>query len=125
MGLAAHDAGGPIGQYSVGVDGKDPLMAQIGALLAAAEGRDDPAQLERTLTDGYARALALEAERRRLAQRIGKLTAAVVRGEVASRRELAAAVRLLKRREGDIGALRLKLGYLQRRHSSAVRARPY
>ena len=32
-------------------------------------GEDDPAQLERTLTDGYARALALEAERWRLQQR--------------------------------------------------------
>ena len=30
------------------------------------EGGDDPVRLERTLTDGYARALSLEAERRRL-----------------------------------------------------------
>jgi hypothetical protein len=101
---------------------KDPLLAQISALLAKAEGPDDPAQLERTLTDGYARALALEAERWRLQQRIGKITAALARGDLASRRELAAAVRLLKRQEGDIGVLRTDLSHLQRRHSSAVRA---
>jgi hypothetical protein len=101
---------------------KDPLLAQIAALLDKAEGGDDPAQLERTLTDGYAKALSLEAERWRLRQRIVKLTAGAARGEVASRRELAAAVRLVKRREGDIDALRAELGRLQQRHSSVVRA---
>jgi hypothetical protein len=97
-------------------------MAQIAALLAEADGRDDPAQLERTLTDGYARALALEAEHRRLEQRIGKMTAAVAGAETASRRELAAAVRLRERQRGEIGTLRLELGRLQRRHSFAVRS---
>ena len=97
-------------------------MTQIAALLAKAEGPDDPALLERTLTDGYARALSLEAERWRLQQRIGKMTAAVAQGEVASRREFAAAMRLLKRQEGDIGALRMELSRLQQRHSSAVRS---
>jgi len=102
---------------------KDPLLAQIAALLAEAEGRDDPVQLERTLTDGYAHALALEAERWRLQQRIGKLTAAAVAGgEPASRRELGAVVRLLERQEEEIGALRLELARLQQRHSSAVRS---
>jgi hypothetical protein len=101
---------------------KDPLLAQIAALLAEAEGRDDPSQLERTLTDGYARALALEAERWRLQQQIAKMTAAVARGERASRRELAVAVRLLKRQEGEIGSLRMELTRLQQRHSSAVRS---
>src|SRR6476661_6851822 len=91
---------------------KDPLMAQIAALLAEADGQDDPAQIERTLTDGYARALALEAEHRRLAQRIRKMTAAD---------ELAAAVRQLERQEDEIGELRQELGRLRHRHSSAVR----
>ena len=76
-------------------------------------GEDDPAQIERTLTDGYARALALEAEHRRLAQRIRTMTVAD---------ELAAAVRLLERQEAEIGALRQELGRLQHRHSSAVRS---
>jgi hypothetical protein len=99
------------------------LMAQIAALLAEVGGRDDPAQLERTLTDGYAQALALEAERWRLQQRIAKMTAALARGETtASRSELAAAVGLLESQEGEIGALRQELGRLQQRHSFAVRA---
>jgi uncharacterized sporulation protein YeaH/YhbH (DUF444 family) len=92
---------------------KDPLLSQIAALLAEADGHDDPAQIERTLTDGYARALALEAEHRRLSQRIRKMTVAA---------ELAAAVQLLERQEDEIGALRRELGRLQHRHSSAVRA---
>ena len=101
---------------------KDPLMAQIAALLTDAEGHDDPAQLERTLTDGYARALALEADRRRLQQRLGELTVAAAGGETASRLELAAAVRRLKRQDDEIGALRRELGRLRQRHSLAVRS---
>src|SRR4029077_7504687 len=101
---------------------KDSLMAQIAALLPEAEGSDDPTQLERTLTDGYARALALEAERWRLQQRLGEMTAAAARGETASRLELAATVRRLKHQEDEIGALRQKLGRLQQRHSLAVRS---
>lgn len=97
-------------------------MAQIAALLAEVDGRDDPGQLERTLTDGYAQALALEAERWRLQQRIAKMTAALARGETASRSELAAVVGLLESQEGEIGALRQELGRLQQRHSFAVRA---
>jgi len=100
----------------------DPLMAEIAALLTETEARDDPAQLERTLTDGYARALALEAEQWRLQQRIAKITAAAARGETESRDELAAAVRLLEEQEVEIGALRQDLARLQHRHSSAVRA---
>jgi hypothetical protein len=92
---------------------KDPLMAQIAALLAETGGQDDPARIERTLTDGYARALALEAEHRRLSQRIQKMTVAD---------GLAAAVQELERQEDEIGALRQEIGRLQRRHSSAVRA---
>jgi hypothetical protein len=100
----------------------DPLMEEISSLLAKSEGGDDPDHLERTLTDGYARALSLEAERWRLQQRIGKLTAIVARGDAASQSELATAMRLLKRSEGDIGELRSRLGVLRERHSTAVRA---
>src|SRR5207247_2033695 len=67
---AEDGAGGPYrrpdsGKYWAAMPKKDPLLEEISALLAA-EGADDPARLERTLTDGYARALSLEAERRRL-----------------------------------------------------------
>ena len=100
---------------------KDPLLEEISALLAA-EGVDDPVRLERTLTDGYARALSLEAERRRLQKQIGTLTVTLGSGDAAARRELAALLRQVKRQEGDLGVLRDQLGRLRRRHSSAVRA---
>lgn len=81
---------------------KDPLMREIAALLADSAASDDPGRLERTLTDGYARALSLEAEHRRL-ERQGELAAARRAGE-------------------ELGLLRAELVLLRRRHSSAVRA---
>ena len=101
---------------------KDPLLEEISALLDAGEAIEDTALLERMLTDGYARALTLEAERRRLEKQIGILTVAVGTGDDAARRELAGLVRRVKRQELDLGALRAQLGRLRRRHSSAVRA---
>ena len=98
---------------------KDPLLAEIAALLAVSDGSDDPARLERTLTDGYARALSLEGEHRRLERRIGSMAAD--RGGPEARRELASLMRLVKRRQGDLRALRDQLVELRRRHSSAVR----
>ena len=101
---------------------RDPLLGEIAALLAGAEAADDPARIERTLTDGYARALALEAERRRLEQRVRALSLAVGRGDAVQRRELAQLVRDMERHEGELDELRGDLGRLRRRHSSAVRA---
>jgi hypothetical protein len=109
------------GKYWAAMPKRDALLDEISALLAA-EGTDDPAHLERTLTDGYARALLLEAERRRLQKQIGLLTATLDSGDAAARRELASLVRRDKRQEGYLGALRDQLGRLRRRHSSAVRA---
>jgi hypothetical protein len=100
----------------------DPLLDEIDSLLAA-EGGGDMDRLERTLTDGYARALALEAERKRLQKQIGTLAVSVEEGDAASRRELAALVRRVRRQEGDLGTLRAQLGRLRRRHSSLLRGR--
>ena len=96
------------------------LLEQIDELLTASPSAEPAtlARLERTLTDGYARALALEAEHWRLQQQIRRMTAA----ETASPVELAAAVRQLNQQEDEIGTLRQELGRLQLRHSSAVRA---
>ena len=100
---------------------QDQLLAEISTLLSSSEAGDDPARLERMLTDGYARALTLEAEHRRLERRIGTLAAA---GD-AERGELATLVQLARRQEGDLDELREQLGRLRRRHSSAARrARP-
>ena len=101
----------------------DPLLEEISTLLAGEEGGEDLDRLERTLTDGYARALSLEAERRRLQKRIGSLTDAASREDAASQRELASLLRRMKRQEGDLGALRDQLGRLRRRHSLAARSR--
>jgi ABC-type phosphate transport system auxiliary subunit len=52
------------------------LFEQIDELLAAPAQADEPATLallERTLTDGYAHALSLEAERLRLERRMSEL----------------------------------------------------
>src|SRR5262249_45275480 len=110
-------------EYWAAMAKRDPLLEEISALLSVGEAEHDLVRLERTLTDGYARALALEAERRRLQKQIGALTATVSDGDAASRRRLAALVRQVKRQEGDLGALRAQLGRLRRQHSSAVRAR--
>ena len=85
---------------------QDPLLEEITALLAEAEDGDDPARLERTLTDGYARALTLEVERSRIQKEIGKLTDTVDEGDAAARRRLASLIRQVKRQEGDLGTLR-------------------
>jgi hypothetical protein len=100
----------------------DPLLEEITALLAGAEDGDDPARLERTLTDGYARAFTLEAERSRLQKEIGRLTATVGDDDAADRRRLASLIRQVKRREGDLGTLRAQLRRLRSRYSTAVRA---
>jgi hypothetical protein len=63
-----------------------PLQEEIAELLTAPEdGADAPtlATLERRLTDGYAEALALEAERLRIERRLGE-----VDGELARLRPL-------------------------------------
>ena len=102
---------------------KDPLLEEISALLAAAEEADDPARLERTLTNGYARALSLEIERTRLQKQIVTLTVAAAGDGGEVRRKLASLQRQMNRQEGDLGTLRAQLRRLRHRHSSAVRAR--
>jgi hypothetical protein len=96
-------------------------MVEIASLLAVSDGGDDPARLERTLTDGYARALALEAEHRRLEQQIARLVAASAGPQAPEPQEIASLLRIAKRQEIDLGVLRGQLGLLRRRHSSAVR----
>jgi hypothetical protein len=90
---------------------QDPVFDAIAALLAAPETADEPSRLEVTLTDGYARALALEAEQNRLERRLA-----------ARAREAAGLEDELDRRQADLRLLRDQLRLLQRRHSAAVRA---
>jgi DNA-directed RNA polymerase beta' subunit len=78
-------------------------------------------QLERTLTDGYAHALFIEAEKSRLEKQISSVAHTIQRGDTAKKaRELAQLAKRLEGHEGDLSALRGLLGRL-RRHADGVR----
>lgn len=80
------------------------------------------ARIERTLTDGYAQALALEAERLRLERRIGEVAAALEEGDREGKaRELSALARRLSTADGDLSHLRRLLSSLRLR-ADAVRS---
>jgi hypothetical protein len=81
----------------------------------------DLQQVERTLTDGYAHALALEAERTRLERQIAQVAQGIEDGDTAENaRELASLARRLNRNAGALAKLRAVLAEL-RRHASALR----
>ena len=82
---------------------------------------DDLAQIERTLTDGYAHALELEGEKLRLERRVSEITQKIDRGDSAEHaRELASLAGRLDGNAGALAKLRGVLGEL-RRHASSVR----
>jgi hypothetical protein len=101
----------------------DLLLADIKRLLAHPDGPDDPVSLAQTLTDGYARALTIEAERVRLQKEIGRKTATLSRGDTTTRAaELTALVKKLEAKDGTLKDLRSHLDRLRDRHSVAIRA---
>ena len=82
---------------------------------------NDLAQIERTLTDGYAHALELEAERTRLERQIAQVTQGIEEGDPAENaRTLASLTRRLDGTAGTLAKLRGRLADL-RRHASGVR----
>jgi predicted nucleic acid-binding Zn-ribbon protein len=95
------------------------LLAQINALISAPT-RDLEA-IERTLTDGYAQALSLEAEKWRLEKRINEVAQSLPCGDTAAKaRELAALAKRVETSIVDLTRLRLLLIDL-RRHADEVR----
>jgi hypothetical protein len=99
------------------VAARSALLAEISALMdAPGAGQRAPylEQIERALTDGYAQALALEAERARLRRRLGETAAAVGDpdgdGPLA---ELASLARDIERADEDLARLRVLLGDLR------------
>jgi hypothetical protein len=80
---------------------------------------DDPAVIERTLTDGYARALNLEAEKWRLQKQMGEMSASADRD---SSKELVVLAKKLEAQDGSLAQLRALLVRLRERHSVATRA---
>ena len=74
------------------------------------------AHLEATLTDGYAEALALEAERSRIERRIGEVAGRVDEpSEAGATEEIVALARKLTHAEGELGNLRAMLQRLNAR----------
>jgi hypothetical protein len=99
-----------------------PLLERISRLLknrSADPGKPLVTEMENTLTDGYARALQLEAERLRLERRIGELARRVDGPEEAD--ELKALAGRLRDVDVELEGLRNRLGLLQK-HLAAVRA---
>lgn len=99
------------------------LLEEIEQLLhePARGGLDAVARVEETLTDGYARALALEALRWRTERRIAEVAKLVAEGSTAGIAELADLAERLEQADTDLRRLRERLGSL-RRHAEAVRA---
>ena len=87
-----------------------------------AAGLEAVERIERTLTDGYAGALALEGERLRLERRIAEEARTLAGGaDPAQARDLAELYDRLAATDADLERLRSALASLQRRHA-AVRA---
>ena len=97
----------------------DQLFGQIDALLGTSTRNLD--EIERTLTDGYAHALSLEAEQWRIEKRIQEVAQGIQRGDTAKKaRELTTLAKRLDGTADDLLALRTRLATL-RRHADDVR----
>ena len=95
------------------------LFDQIDALLSSSV--HDLDRIERTLTDGYAYALNLEAEGIRLEKRLSALAQGIQRGDTAKKaRELSDLAQRIDANGDDLSKLRGLLGDL-RRHADGLR----
>jgi hypothetical protein len=95
------------------------LLEQINALMRGAARDLDT--IEHTLTDGYAHALSLEAEKWRLEKRIAEVAQSLQRGDTAKKaQELSALANRLDGNADDLVRLRGLLSQL-RRHADDVR----
>ena len=103
------------------MDDVSTLLDRIDLLLEASadadgDSADVRAHMETTLTDGYARALALEAEHWRLQREIGAIAAEIAEGQGTPRtKELGSLARRLKASEEELGTLRDTLRMLKGR----------
>jgi hypothetical protein len=104
----------------------DALVAEIKAELAGS--RRDLAQVERTLADGYANVLVLEAERLRLTRRVANLVGVLEGGDVNDKtKELSSLTKELEAQDSALKLLRTLLGELRTEYSrgmTVARGRP-
>jgi DNA repair exonuclease SbcCD ATPase subunit len=95
------------------------LLEQIGAMIdAPVDGNraDALERIERTLTDGYAHALSLEAERWRLERRIGEVASELTeRNKETKADELSSLARRASQASGELTRLRGLLASLRER----------
>jgi hypothetical protein len=99
------------------------LCDELGALIDGPPARDEIARadVERTLTNGYASAMKLEAERLRLERRISEIAAQVsVKNRGAKTEELADLSLRLSQASGDLRYLRELLVEARRSVSAAA-----
>ena len=106
--------------------GHHALLQRLQALLDAPPGGEDTpslAHLENSLTDGYAWALALEAERARVAKSIGALAAGQAADAEKTTRELSLLSQRLVHADSELANLRGTLVELRHR-ATALRSAP-
>jgi hypothetical protein len=107
----------------VAPDAIPALLEQIDELLTSPFSAEEPAtlaRLERTLTDGYAHALSLEADCLRLERRISDLAGELHEGDSERKtRELTNASRRLSNMTAVLDGLRDTLLQLRRRATAA------
>jgi hypothetical protein len=95
------------------------LIDEIKALMRTSTR--DLSAIERTLTDGYAQALSLEAEKWRIEKRISEVAQTLQRGDTAKKaRELSTLAKRLDGNAADLARLRGLLSQL-RAHADGVR----
>jgi hypothetical protein len=126
MGLAALVAGtGRLdNRRTVAFESMPALFEQIDALLAEPTPRepDELARLERTLTDGYAHALSLEAEQLRLQRRMTELAGELHDGNQEQKaEELVQVSRRMSGARTELESLRATLTQLRSRVRTARR----
>ena len=94
------------------------LLDRIDGVLRVPGADRDVEELERLLTDGYAEALAIEAETLRLDRRLGIAARELGDGSVEKANELTSLARELDERSGELAALRRLLAELRTRTES-------